>query len=61
MKIRLPAAQLLWFGASSLLVGVLLIVLESAIHQVLYSLLYDVGRLGYGGYVLSTYTNAFCL
>ena len=53
MNRRLPAAQLLWFGASSLLVGVLLIVLESVIHQVLYSLLYDVGWLGYGRYALS--------
>ena len=32
--------------------GALLIVLSSAIYQVLYSLLHDVGRLGYGRYVL---------
>jgi hypothetical protein len=32
----------------------LLIVLEYAINQAFYSLLHDVGRLGYGRYVLST-------
>ena len=48
MDRRLQAALLLWCGALSLLARVLLVVLESAIHQVLHSLLHDVGRLGYG-------------
>jgi hypothetical protein len=53
MNRRLLAAQLLWCGASSSWVEAFLIVLESAIHHKLYSLLHDVGWLGYGRYVLS--------
>lgn len=52
MKRRLLAARLLWCGASSSSVGPLLIVLELAIHKALYSLLHDIGRLGYGRYAL---------
>jgi hypothetical protein len=47
------AGQLLWCGASSSLVGTLLINSELVIHSVSNSLFHDVGRLGYGRYVLS--------
>jgi hypothetical protein len=34
---------------------------ESVVHLVLNSLLHDVGRLGYGGYVLSTRPQRYCV